>query len=172
MAVFFTSDTHFGDPRVLRLDRRPFADMAEHDEALVAAWNAVVAPGDTVFHLGDFCAARPEARAGDLLARLVGEKHLIVGNNDGPATVAAGGWSSVAPYREMTLDGRFLVLCHYPFRTWRDSGRGAINLHGHSHGRLKPLTRQFDVGVDAFAFKPVTLEEILASRRRPKAVSD
>ncbi len=32
--IYFTSDTHFGDSRVLRIDRRPFADMAEHDAAL------------------------------------------------------------------------------------------------------------------------------------------
>lgn len=143
--------------------------MAEHDVALVAAWNDVVTPSDTVWHLGDFCAARPPTRAADLLARLNGEKHLISGNNDGPATLQAAGWASVASYLEMTLEGRFLVLCHYPFRTWHDSGRGAINLHGHSHGRLKPLTRQYDVGVDVFRFRPVRLEEILSSRvRRPR----
>ena len=36
MAVFFTSDTHFGDPRVLRIDKRPFKTIPEHDEALIA----------------------------------------------------------------------------------------------------------------------------------------
>lgn len=171
MAVYFTSDTHFGDPRVLRLDRRPFTDMAGHDAALIEAWNAVVAPSDTVWHLGDFCAARPPSGAEDLLAVLHGEKHLISGNNDGPATLEAAGWASVAPYREMTVDGRFLVLCHYPFRTWHDGGRGAVNLHGHSHGRLKPLTRQYDVGVDVFPFRPVALDEILASRARRRRVN-
>jgi calcineurin-like phosphoesterase family protein len=59
-------------------------------------------------------------------------------------------------------------LCHYPFRTWRDSGRGAIDLHGHSHGRLSPITRQYDVGVDAWNYRPVTLETIRARRRRPR----
>jgi len=37
--------------------------------------------------------------------------------------------------------------------------------HGHSHGRLKPLPRQFDVGVDVWGFRPVTLGEILDARR-------
>ena len=36
MAVLFTSDTHFGDHRVLNIGRRPFASVAEMDEALVA----------------------------------------------------------------------------------------------------------------------------------------
>ena len=44
-------------------------------------------------------------------------------------------------------------------------GKGAINLHGHSHGRLKPLPRQLDVGVDAWDFRPVRLEQVLASAK-------
>jgi calcineurin-like phosphoesterase family protein len=40
-----------------------------------------------------------------------------------------------------------------------------VNLHGHSHGRLKPLPRQFDVGVDVWGFRPVALDEILHGRR-------
>ncbi len=63
------------------------------------------------------------------------------------------------------LDGTRLVLCHYALRTWRDMGRGAVNLHGHSHGRLAPMTRQYDVGVDARDFRPVTLAGLRAGRR-------
>jgi calcineurin-like phosphoesterase family protein len=62
----------------------------------------------------------------------------------------------------MEANGRRLVLCHYPFRSWNGQGRGAINLHGHSHGRMKPLPRQFDVGVDARDFRPVTLDQLLS----------
>ena len=46
MATFFTGDTHFGDPRALRFDHRPFATLDEHDAALVERWNAAVGPGD------------------------------------------------------------------------------------------------------------------------------
>jgi calcineurin-like phosphoesterase family protein len=45
-------------------------------------------------------------------------------------------------------------------------GRGALNLHGHSHGRLAPLRRQVDVGVDLWSFRPITLAEIGAHLRR------
>ncbi|GJD51915.1 hypothetical protein OPKNFCMD_4674 [Methylobacterium crusticola] len=169
MTVYFTSDTHFGDPRVLRIDRRPFANLAEHDAALVARWNETVAAGDTVWHLGDFALGPPPERVAALLAALNGDKHLIVGNNDGPATLAAPGWLSVAHYAEIDVDGRHLVLCHYAFRTWNRMGRGVVNLHGHSHGKLKPATRQYDVGVDAWDFRPVTLDTI-AGRRRGRAI--
>jgi calcineurin-like phosphoesterase family protein len=39
-------------------------------------------------------------------------------------------------------------------------GKKSINLHGHSYGRLKPLPRQFDVGVDAQGLRPVKLDNI------------
>ena len=70
-----------------------------------------------------------------------------------------------ARYIEVEADGTALVLCHYAFRTWRGMGRGAINLHGHSHGRLRPMPRQFDVGVDVHDFRPVRLTALLEKRR-------
>ena len=158
MTVFFTSDTHFGDHRTLNIGKRPFGSVAEMDAALGANWNAAVAPEDEVWHLGDV--ARRAADVPDLLARLNGAKHLIAGNNDPPATREAAGWASVRDYHELRIQERLLVLCHYPFRSWNGQHRGAIDLHGHSHGRMKPQPRQFDVGVDARGFRPVTFDQL------------
>ncbi|WP_298093360.1 metallophosphoesterase family protein [uncultured Sphingomonas sp.] len=159
MTVFFTADTHFGDHRTINISRRPFASTAEMDDTLIARWNAIVAPDDTVWHLGDV-ARRPADVAG-LLARLNGTKHLLRGNNDPDETLAATGWASIGDYAELTLDDHRLVLCHYPFRSWNGQHRRTINLHGHSHGRLKPMPRQFDVGTDVHDFAPVTLSDLL-----------
>jgi calcineurin-like phosphoesterase family protein len=163
MTVFFTADTHFGHGGALGLYRRPFASVAEMDRALENLWNETVGPEDEVWHLGDFAVGRRDP--GPLLARLHGRKRLVVGNNDGPATCDLPGWENVVPYAEVTVEGVQLVLCHYPFRTWRGSGKGWLNLHGHSHGRLSRLTRQHDVGVDARGFRPVTLAELVEPRR-------
>jgi calcineurin-like phosphoesterase family protein len=168
MAEFFTSDTHFSDPRILQIDRRPFANLEEHDAALIAAWREIVGPEDTVWHLGDFARDAPPGRASAILEQLPGIKRLIIGNNDPESVLADPGWASVAHYEEIERDGLRIILCHYPFRTWRDSGRGAIDLHGHSHGRLTPVTRQYDVGVDVREYRPVTLAQIRARRRRSK----
>ena len=165
MTIFFTGDTHFGDPRVLRIDKRPFRTLAEHDEGLVARWNEAVSPDDEVWHLGDFALHVAPERIGQLLDGLHGRKHLVTGNNDGPATIAAPGWASVQSYAELEIDGHSLVLCHYAFRTWKNMGRGWLDLHGHSHGKLTRQTRQYDVGVDAWDYRPVTLATILTSSR-------
>ncbi len=167
MTLYFTSDTHFFDPRVLRIDRRPFPDLPSHDAALIANWNAVVSPEDEVWHLGDFARGTAEMVEA-LLARLNGTKHLIIGNNDPPETVNAKGWASTQHYAELSVDGQLYVLCHYPFRTWNQKGKKSINLHGHSHGQLTPDTRQYDVGVDAQDFRPRRLEDIIERRRRGK----
>jgi calcineurin-like phosphoesterase family protein len=160
VTVYFTSDTHFGDHRTLNIYKRPFASVAEMDAGMIAGWNAVVAPEDEVWHLGDF--ARKLSDVPELLSRLHGRKHLVRGNNDSPRIHELPGWESVCDYRELTLGARRLVLCHYAFRSWNGQHRGAVNLHGHSHGRMKPLLRQFDVGVDPRGFRPVTIEELLA----------
>jgi calcineurin-like phosphoesterase family protein len=163
MTIFFTADTHFGDHRTINIWRRPFSSIAEMNAMLIHRWNAVVEPGDTVWHLGDV--ARRAADVPGLLDALNGTKHLIRGNNDPDGTVASPHWASTADYAELEVEGHRLVLCHYAFRSWNGRHRGAINLHGHSHGRLDPMRRQFDVGVDANDFAPVSLGDLLAKPR-------
>lgn len=167
--VWFTADTHFGHAGALGRFKRPFASVGEMDEAIVARWNECVGPGDEVWHLGDFAyRVRPE-RAAELLGRLNGRKHLILGNNDAAEVARLSDWTSIGHYAEQELDGTRLVLCHYPFRTWNGMYKGAYDLHGHSHGALAGLTRQVDVGVDVWDFRPVTLETVRAGKKaRPK----
>jgi calcineurin-like phosphoesterase family protein len=165
MAIYFTSDHHFGHAAARGFYHRPFASVAEMDQRMIDLWNSVVGPGnkDEVWHLGDFAVRQSAQRVAFLLRVLHGRKHLIVGNNDDAAVTDCNGWQSIQQYAEVTVEGTKLVLCHYPFRTWRDMSKGAINLHGHSHGRLKPLPRQFDVGVDMWDFRPSRLADLLGN---------
>lgn len=164
MAVFFTSDTHFGHPAILKLSQRPFASVADMDAALITEWNAVIAPRDTVYHLGDFC-FRNARSASDYLEALNGEVHLIIGNHDG-ATLKrhANLFASIRTISEISLNGKTIVLCHYPMREWHGSWRGAWHFFGHVHGRLnhQPLGYSLDVGVDSNRFRPWAFEEIEA----------
>ena len=156
--LFFTADTHFGHAGARALYRRPFVSVAAMDSAMISAWNARVEPGDTVWFLGDFAVRHPDPAS--VLALLHGTKHLVFGNNDPAAVRALPGWASVNGLMELTVDTVPLMLCHYALRSWPGQSKGALNLHGHSHGRLKRMAGQFDVGVDAQGFRPVTLAEI------------
>jgi calcineurin-like phosphoesterase family protein len=166
MTLFFTSDTHFGHAGARSFYARPFASVADMDRALVERWNDTVGADDAVWHLGDFALGPKPERVAELLAALNGTKHLIAGNNDNATTRGLPGWSSVAEFREIEANGRLLVLCHYPLRSWNGMAKGSLDLHGHSHGRMKPMTRQVDVGVDVWDFRPVALERLTASRRQ------
>lgn len=162
MPTFFTSDQHFGHAGAISRFRRPFARVAEMDAAMVARWNETVGPDDEVWHLGDFALRYGPERMAEILGSLNGTKHLLCGNNDSAATRRLPGWASVGDYAELLVDETRLVLGHYAFRTWNGLYKGAWNLHGHSHGQLKGMTRQVDVGVDVWDFRPVTLAEVKA----------
>ena len=68
----------------------------------------------------------------------------------------------------MTIkDGEYdVVLSHYPMYEWPKWHKGAIHLHGHTHQNIgrsfRP--RAFDVGVDGWDYKPVSLNKILKSQ--------
>ena len=131
---------------------------------MINHWNAAVQPGDEVWHLGDFALRTSAENASALLRSLEGRKHLITGNNDSAEIRALSGWSSVQAYAEITVDGHRLVLCHYAFRTWNGMAKGVLNVHGHSHGRLKPMPRQTDAGVDAWDFRPITVRQMRGAK--------
>jgi len=156
-SVWFTSDHHFGHKRIIELAKRPFASVEEMDEHMIECWNDVVKPGDLVYHLGDFAFADHTP----YLKRLRGQKRLILGNHDHSNRVKkAEGWATVDSLLHVTVDDTPLVLCHYAMRVWSQSHHGAIHLYGHSHGNLKGDSQSLDVGVDCWAFEPVSLDEI------------
>ncbi|WP_152047937.1 metallophosphoesterase family protein [Aureimonas psammosilenae] len=160
MTVFFTADQHFGHARIIELCRRPFGSVDEMDEAMVAAWNAVVQPGDVVWHLGDF-AYRSARHPGEILDRLHGTKHLVVGNHDSARTREMDGWASVQESAEVSDGGTRLFLSHYPHLEWPAYFRQAVHLFGHVHGNRAGVGRSCDVGVDCWGYRPVRLPEIL-----------
>jgi calcineurin-like phosphoesterase family protein len=174
MSVWFTSDTHYRHRNIIKYCNRPFATAAEiaadrifphhitaMDEAMIANWNAVVKPEDTVYHLGDFAFDKKGDYAERVLNRLMGTKILVAGNHDPSHVKKLSGWASVHDYLEIELDGHMLVLAHFPYRVWNKVHKGAINLHGHSHGKFPGCKLQHDVGVDVWDFKPVQLDDLL-----------
>jgi calcineurin-like phosphoesterase family protein len=45
-------------------------------------------------------------------------------------------------------------------RTWHRSHYNAWLLYGHSHGRLPPIGKSWDVGVDNNNFTPISFEQV------------
>lgn len=158
--VWFTADTHFGHRRIIELCHRPFSSVQEMDEEIISRWNARVGPADHVWHLGDFCWGNYRD-ADRLLDRLNGQINLIWGNHDSENIRRFHRWASSQPYREISLQGNAITLCHYSLRVWNRSHNGSLSLYGHSHGQLPGNNQSLDVGVDCWDFRPVSLNEIL-----------
>jgi len=158
--VWFTSDTHFYHANIIRFCNRPFKSVGEMNDVLIANWNGLVAPRDTVYHLGDFS-------MGDgfrVFRRLNGNICLIKGNHDKDKWLRdmPFGWvKDVYFLKAGKRANKWLWLSHYAHRRWPNAHHGSLHLYGHSHGELPGFGRSMDVGVDAFNFEPVHLDEVI-----------
>jgi len=165
MTEFLTADLHFnhgGTPGIIGLCHRPFADVADMNTGLVARWNAVVGPKDTVRVLGDF-GFRGQEPLRPIFDALNGTKHLVIGNHDKKnKEVLKLPWKTQTFLDVLRCDGHRVVLCHYPLESWEYVQKGYLHAHGHCHGSLKRvIAHRFDVGVDCWDFQPVPLQVLV-----------
>ncbi len=165
MTTFFTADTHLADAHILRM--RAFDDIGRHDEVLIARWNARISPDDDVWHVGDVFGGIGRDRCASLFARLNGIKRLVIGNHDSNRVLELP-WAAppVDHIRLVLRSGSGaevrLYLSHYPMRSWPGLWRGTRHLHGHTHSILPGTSQSCDVGVDAWDYRPASLDEIVA----------
>jgi len=157
---FFTSDMHFGHKRINELADRGFDDVTHMDEMIVANWNSVVGPDDDVFVLGDVALGSiMESLA--YVKRLMGRKHLIIGNHDrcfdgGKRSKGMTPSEWVDVYLEVgfvsvnsmlwtVMGGKPTYMSHFPYvgdsggvdrwGAFRLEDGGLTLLHGHTHSK-------------------------------------
>lgn len=172
---FFSSDHHFFHHNILKYEapHRPFRDVEEMNEELIARWNERVGAEDEVVYLGDFAfgrAATPE-RVREVLARLNGRKRLVRGNHDPrPALCLELGFERVDDELALSLEGwgEEVRLCHYPFGEgeWtqgRPAPDGRWLLHGHVHGRwrARPELKMVNLSVEVWGLAPASEREVV-----------
>jgi calcineurin-like phosphoesterase family protein len=166
--TWFSSDTHFNHKNIIKYCNRPFDSVEEMNEGIVKNWNAVVTPEDTVWHLGDVTWGHFD------MNRLNGKKNLILGNHDSEDRITQY-FEEVYIYHELKgliPKRRAIVLFHYPIESWNGKFYGSLHLHGHCHNTINNTgLLRFDMGVDCWDFKPVTIEAVLAleSKRMEEA---
>lgn len=181
--VFYTSDLHIGHRKVSEL--RGFASASDHDTAIGTAWVDAVRDDDVVYVLGDV-AVSGFPYALDFLKSLPGRKHLVAGNHDpihpmhrrtfaGKLPAFLDVFETVSPFLRRKLEGRELLLSHFPYAEWGDGpGRegsryeqyrlpdlGLPLLHGHTHGTERGHGHSLHVGLDAWGLAPVRQEHVM-----------
>lgn len=159
--VWLTADTHFNHKFIA--EHRGFYSVESMNEMLIDSWNLHVKRGDRVYHLGDVALGKT-ALAPQLLGRLTGNIHLILGNHDKVAQhpTVRNRFTWIGDYKYLDVGGQKIALCHYAFQTWRNSHHGTWHLHGHSHGSLPPIGKRLDVGVDGNNWCPWHIDEVAA----------
>ena len=171
--TYFISDTHFGHANILKFEpeKRPFANVDEMNEYIIAQWNAIVRPEDTVWHLGDVYFGGKENL--QLCKRLMGHKKLILGNHDkgDVQEYLDVGFESIHGMVKMKMHGTCAWLTHGPLNDNEFNHGCTINIHGHTHGRLvhngnKLDDRYINVCVEYTGCKPVALEDILKHHKK------
>jgi calcineurin-like phosphoesterase family protein len=178
MTTWFTADLHLGHANIIRYCNRPWDDVTAMNTPLVERWNDTVAPGDTVWVLGDL-AMGPIDDSLALVGALHGRKLLLAGNHD---RCWAGHGERSLPWVDRYLDAGFaeihqgqltldvgghrVLACHFPYRgdshdldryvDERPVDAGEWLLHGHVHERWQQEGRMLNVGVDVWDFRPVS----------------
>lgn len=151
----------------MKLCDRPFSNVKEMDEYIVDKWNKKVSNSDTVWILGDIVS--PERFDKDLLNRLNGKIHLILGNHDYPVRKLIASETKIELCAENVLySDNNIVMFHYPIMDWNGRDIGTIHLYGHVHNKKIAGMKEyfadklaFNVCMDVNDFEPKTLDELI-----------
>lgn len=172
---YYIADLHIGHKNILRLSNRPFKTMDQMIEKIIENWNKTVKAEDDVYILGDVF-YRYDGNLKELLQKLNGHKHLIIGNHEKQLLKnkqALYMFDSVDSYKEITdtLNGKTvqIIMCHYPLAEWNGYFRNSIHLFGHIHNNttndtyklMKKIKNAYNVGADILNFTPQTLKNVI-----------
>lgn len=140
MMKLYIADCHFGHRNALAFDNRPFKTIEEMEEVMVANWNKRVKNCDDIYILGDFCWGKKKEWL-ELLPKLNGRKHLILGNHDLKDYSAVDGYFvSIKDYDVVydNLMDKNVVLSHYPIPTYKKNySKDYVHLYGHVHNSIE-----------------------------------
>lgn len=171
--IYYISDTHFGDERIMKLSKRPFLDVDEMNNVLIEKWNDKVSDCDDVYIVGDF--ALNDQTANAALNGLNGRLHLIICNHDNLSEETLKRFSTVSQILTINDSGRSVSLCHYPLLSYENSIYGGYHIFGHIHNNTADIAYKiteniphiYNCGVDVNDFAPQTLDE-LKNRKNDK----
>ncbi len=139
---------------------RPFETLQEMHECIFDRWNETVKPGDKIYVLGDVAFGQKGKEAMAIMAKLPGNKRLVMGNHDAYQHHVYG-----MVFRELyglkNVDG--LWCSHAPIHPQSIAGRNAIgNCHGHLHNNVVGEPLYFNVSCERINYTPIHRDEVVA----------
>jgi calcineurin-like phosphoesterase family protein len=191
MNTWVYSDPHWDHHNILRFCDRPFKDIKEMQDVMIDRFNSVIRDGDEVWCFGDF--SMNEKTVPAILPRIRAKQFLVLGNHDrahpvhGKKSEAAKqrylqyGFAGV--YQELQNWFGFTVN-HLPylgseagahgvkFAQYRPVDKGGWLLNGHEHSKPedKVKVRRIDCGVDAWGYRLIHIDELIAIRDKQNLI--
>lgn len=170
MAIFATSDMHFGHDREFVWKVRGFNSIQEMNDEYVNRWNSVVNAEDDVYCLGDLMLGDPSNI--EYIKKLNGKIHIVYGNHDTNnrrkmyaelPNVVETAWAIMLDYKKYHF-----FMTHFPCLTGNLEKESlkqcTCNLFGHTHQTTNfynDLPFMYHVGVDSHNGYPVSLDIII-----------
>lgn len=156
----FSSDTHFGALRTLKLSLRPFETVAQMDRAMVARFIAKTPEDGRLIHLGDWGEYEAVKQFKFPVILVCGNYELndvnkLFGGNFSRfrAHLLELGFAEVYE-KDLIVDDMYCN--HFP----ANCDRQRFNLFGHIHKSQMVKRYGLNVGVDCHDFAPVTNERL------------
>lgn len=171
MAVYLTSDLHFGHDREFVWKVRGYESVQEMNLAQVSKWNKIVTDDDDIYALGDLMLGDPSNI--EFIKQLKGKIHIVLGNHDTanrekmyrelPNVVEVAEVGIRLKYKK-----HHFVLTHYPMLTGNLEKESlkqmTLNLYGHTHQTsnfYNDMPFMYHVGVDSHDGYPILLDDII-----------
>lgn len=181
--IWLTSDLHLFHNKEFIYEPRGFASIEAMNEAIERNWNDTVNNDDEVYILGDLMVggkAVSNEVGMEVVRRLKGKKHIILGNHDTNTRVKLyqqeASIVEVQYAKMMRYKGRSLYLSHYPTFTanleHEKPKQWIINFFGHTHTKerfFNGIPFMYNVALDAHDNRPVLLDDALQEIKKQAA---
>ena len=167
MAIFLTSDLHFGHSKDFLWSPRGFQSSEEHDENIIKKYNSIITNEDDVYILGDLMLGDNDDGM-KKLEQLNGNLYIVLGNHDTPtrvekyknySKVKSVLYADVIKFKKWTF-----YLSHCPMIVSYEGDESKLwSLHGHTHSKDKfgEYYHCYNVALDAHDNYPIKLEDVI-----------
>ena len=185
--IWFVSDLHLGHDKPFILGPRKYQNVNEaytHTHEMLK----MIGPDDILFNLGDMVIGAG-ANSMEYAKRIVylpcKHQYFIWGNHNAgiqqmydecrsevglladdieiyPLTYRNSNFTFLGHRAEIFIDGRAVILDHYPIASWNHIGKGAMHIHGHTHLNLQGDKRLLRIDASwEWKRRPVEWSEML-----------
>ncbi len=163
--VWIWSDQHFSHKNIIAFSQRPYEDVEQMNEYMIANYNDYVGENDICIWVGDV-GFKGTTHINELLEQCNGYKILVVGNHDFNGKKLRNlNFDETHLIYTIDYPDISLVLTHYPMFNvpwpW-------VNVHGHMHIYPNPDTGHplhINVNCEVQAYRPILLDEVVTKAR-------